>query len=162
MFFKDTQTATWAELRVPGWVILRLPRQGDGQQWVSGSHSQGLPACLPSELRVARTPLPGRTDTWAGGRKYGPASGARRSLPLPPPSSSPYPTFWIPLEVTVAKVLSALGRGRCLGRGAHGRADVPAAGGEVSLWTGGKQVTVLWVTFFLTQYHFSYGKSEPT
>lgn len=150
MFFKeDTQTATWAELGVSGWVILRLLRQGD-RQWVSGSHSQGLPACLPSELRVALTPLPGRTDTWAGSTMDGPASGARRSLPLPPtpPSSSPYPTFWIPLEMTVGKGALSPGEGKVTGAGSTWEDDVPAAGGEVSLWAGGKQVMVLWVTFF--------------
>lgn len=164
MFFKeDTQTATWAELRVPGWVILRLPRQGD-RQWVSGSHSQGLPLCLSSELRAAWTPLPGRTDTWAGGRKCGPASGARRSLPLPPtpPSSSPYPTFWIPLEVTVGRGALSPGEGKVTVAGSTWEGwwacswgwDEPVSRREAGYSSLGY--------FFLTQYHFSYGKSEPT
>ena len=105
MFFKeDTQTATWAELRAPGWVILRLLRQGDRQR-VSGSHSQELPPCLLSELRVARTLLPGTTDTCAGGRKYGSGSGAGRSMSLPPTPPPPLhtPLSESPLEGTVYK-----------------------------------------------------------
>ena len=150
MFFKeDMQTATWAELRGPGWVILRLLRQADRQR-VSGSHSQGLPltSCLNSELlghccAALRTPELGVGSMVLRQEP----EGACPFLPPPPPLLHT-PLSESPWRGQFAKVLSAPGRGRWLGLGAHGSDDVPAAGGEMSPWAGGKQVTVSQGYFF--------------
>lgn len=117
--------------------------------WV-GVTVKGSPFASPlnSELLGHRCPA-GRTPELGAGSVvlHQEPEGACPFLPLPlPPLRTPLSES--PWRWQLAEVLSAPGRGRWLWRGAHGRADEPAAGGEMSLWAGGKQVTVLWVTFF--------------
>ena len=83
-----------------------------------------------------------------------------RSSYTPPPLVHT-PLSESPWRGQFAKVLSTPERGRWLGQGTHGSNDVPAGGGEMSLWAGGKQVMGYFFFFFLTQYNFSYGKSKP-
>lgn len=90
--------------------------------WV-GVTVKGSPLASPlnSELLGHRCPA-GRTPELGAGRMvlYQEPEGACPFLPLPlPPLHTPlseYPWRW-----QLAKVLSAPGRGRWLGRGAHGR-----------------------------------------
>lgn len=102
MFFKeDMQTATWAELRGPGWVILL--RQADRQR-VSGSHSQGLPLASVWTQSCSDTVAQLWTPELGAGSMVLLARSQKELVPfLPPRPSGPYPTFWIPWRGQLCK-----------------------------------------------------------
>lgn len=132
-------------------------RQTEGE-WEPQSRAPPLPPLW------TRTPLPGTTDTWVGGRKYGPASGARRSLSVPPtpPLLWSIPHFLNPLGGDSLQRCSQPQRGEGdWGRAHMGAMMCPQVGVR---WACEQEGSRLWATFFfffLTQYNFSYGKSKP-
>ena len=81
-----------------------------------------------------------------------------------PTSSAPYSTFWIPLGGdSLQRCCQPQGGEGDWGRAHMGAMMCPQVGVRWAYEQEGSRLWFLWVTFFffLTQYNFSYDKSEP-